>query len=108
MSNIALVISQIKKSSLIISLFFTMLLMQNLVRNMKDSLIVTYISPEVISYIKLYAEIPLGIIFFIIYTLICNHFSPEKAFRYVVSFFILFFFVFSFFFITKFDLFFTR
>jgi ATP/ADP translocase len=97
MSNIELVISQIKKSSLIISLFFTTLLMQNLIRNMKDSLIVTYISPEVISYIKLYAEIPLGIMFFIIYTLICNHFSPEKAFRYVVSFFILFFFVFSFF-----------
>ncbi len=96
MHNLKLLISQIKKSALIILLFFTLLLMQNIVRNMKDSLIVTYISPEVISYIKLYAEIPLGIVFVLIYTIICNRFSPEKAFRYVISFFLLFFFTFSF------------
>jgi ATP/ADP translocase len=48
---------KVKKTSLMIFLFFIMLLTQNIVRNMKDSIIVTYISPEIIGCIKLYGEI---------------------------------------------------
>ncbi len=77
-------------------LLFVVLLNQNIIRVLKDSLVVTQIGPEVISFIKLWVESPLGFLFVIIYTKLCNVVSTERVFRYVVVFFMVFFAIFAF------------
>lgn len=92
----------IKKSE--VSLFLPLGLMMMCVlfnfgalRSIKDSLVVPNIGAEVISFLKLWLVLPSTIIFTLIYVKLSNIFSYDKLFYIIVSSFLLFFFVFTYF-----------
>ena len=100
-SNILGKIFPIKKEELgkfipMASMLFMVLLNYNLVRLMKDGVVITLIGAEVINFIKLWVEAPAAALFVIAYSKMCNITTQERAFRYISYFFLGYFILFGF------------
>jgi ATP/ADP translocase len=78
------------------SLLFLVLLNQNIIRTIKNSLVVTLIEPEIISFIKLYVEVPITFIVLVIYIKIYSLFSSKQIFNFTLIAFAIIFAIFGF------------
>jgi ATP:ADP antiporter, AAA family len=70
----------------------------SILRNVKDTIIVTAKSSgvEVIPFIKVWVLLPMAVLFTYIFTKLSNRYSQEKVFYFTISFFLVFFAVFTF------------
>ncbi len=93
-----------KKFTTIATLGFLILLNQNLVRIIKDSLISVHVGAEVLSYIRLFAELPAALGFIYLYTKIKQNYSITQTFTIIVSLFLTFFVIFAFIIIPNYEL----
>ncbi len=78
------------------ALMFCVLFNQNILRILKDSILITEISAEVAAFAKVYCVTPVAILFVIIYAKLSNHVSFERIFYYLTIFFVIFFIIFAF------------
>jgi AAA family ATP:ADP antiporter len=75
---------------------FCILFNQNILRILKDSIVIAEISAEVTSFAKVYCVTPAAAIFVVIYAKMMNSYSFERIFNYLQWFFVVFFAVFAF------------
>lgn len=90
---------ELKKLIPLLLIFFFVFFDYNVLRTMKDTLVVTAKNSgaEAIPFIKVWAMFPMSILMTFIFTRLSNRFSRETVIYVMFSFFLLFFFVFTFF-----------
>lgn len=77
-------------------LMFCVLFSQNILRILKDSILISEISAEVTTFTKVYCVTPAAALFVLIYAKMTNHLTFEKIYYYLILFFTGFFTVFAF------------
>ena len=77
-------------------LMFCILAIQNLIRAIKDSIIITMIGAETISFLKFWGVMPAAFLITVIYVKLIGLMRPEKVFYLIISSFLLFFVFFAF------------
>lgn len=89
---------ELKKFVPMILIFFMLFFNYNILRTMKDALVITAKSSgaEVIPFIKVWVMFPSAVLMTFIFTRLTNRFSMEKVFYTMVSLFLAYFFLFSF------------
>jgi AAA family ATP:ADP antiporter len=78
------------------ALMFCVLFNQNILRILKDSILIAEISAEITGFAKVYCVTPAAAIFVIAYTKMVNHLSFYQIYRYLLYFFIVYFAIFAF------------
>lgn len=78
------------------ALMFCVLFNQNVLRILKDSILISEVSAEVTSFTKVYCVTPMAAIFVIIYAKLVNHLPFQKIFYYLALVFGVFFIIFAF------------
>lgn len=77
-------------------LMFCVLFNQNILRILKDSVVIPEIGAEVTSFAKVYCVTPAAALFVVVYTKMVNHLSFERIYYYLLLFFVSFFVIFAF------------
>jgi ATP:ADP antiporter, AAA family len=77
-------------------MLFLIIFAYDLLRNMKDTVIITVAGGEVLPFIKVWALLPGAILFTVIFTKLSNRFSQERVFYIMLSGFLAFFLLFAF------------
>ncbi|MDF2964979.1 MAG: tlcA 5 [Rickettsiaceae bacterium] len=78
------------------ALMFCILFNQNLIRALKDSIVITMIGTETITFLKFWGVLPGAMLMSVIYVKLINIFKAEQIFYLIVSVFLLFFALFAF------------
>lgn len=86
---------ELKKLIPMLVMFFLLMFDYNIVRTMKDTLVVTASGAEVIPFIKVWVMFPGALLLTYIFTRLSNRFSREKVFYIMVSLFLSYFFIFA-------------
>jgi ADP/ATP carrier protein family len=77
-------------------MMFCVLFNLGMMKSLKDTLVVTSIGPEAISFIKLYFVLPIALLFTLLYFKLSNILSFHKLFTIITFVFISFFLIFAF------------
>lgn len=88
--------SELPKFLLTTALMFCILLIQNLIRATKDSIVNTMIATQATSFLKLWGVLPAAFLMTIIYIKLVSTIRSQKIFYIILSSFLLFFFAFGF------------
>ena len=78
------------------ALMFCVLFNQNVLRILKDSILISEVSAEITSFTKVYCVTPMAVIFVVVYAKLINHLSFQKIFCYLAGVFTAFYIVFAF------------
>jgi AAA family ATP:ADP antiporter len=78
------------------ALMFCVLFNQNILRILKDSILISEVSAEVTSFSKVYVITPMAAIFVIIYAKLVNSLPINRIFYYLISIFTSFYILFAF------------
>ncbi len=87
--------NEIKKVLPMLLMFFFINFNYTVLRDTKDTLVVTSAGAEVIPFLKTYGVVPCAIIFMLIYAKLSNILSKEKLFYTIIAPFIIFFALFA-------------
>ena len=87
---------ELPKFLLITLLMFSILLIQNLIRAMKDSVVNTMIGAETIAFLKFWGVLPAAFLVTIIYVKLVSIMKGETIFYLIMSVFLSFFCLFAF------------
>ena len=89
---------ELRKFVPLLLMFFCIAFNYNLLRSIKDTLLVTAreSGAEAIPFIKVWAILPMAILFTWLFTRLNNRYSREKVFYVMMSIFLVFFFLFTF------------
>lgn len=68
----------------------------SILRNLKDSIVITNSGAEVIPFIKMWVLLPMAILMTLIFSKLCNRYSQERVFYIMISIFLVFFALFGF------------
>ena len=88
---------ELKKLLPMMLIFFLVSFNYNVLRNLKDALIVTAKSSgaEVIPFIKVWVMLPMAIVMTLIFTKLCSKVGTRKAFYIIIVIFLSYFFIFT-------------
>lgn len=89
---------EVKKILPMLLMMFFICFNYSVLRNMKDAVVVTAKSSgaEAIPFIKVWVLLPMAILFTLIFAKLSNRFSQERVFYIIISFFLIFFALFTF------------
>ncbi len=89
--------SEVKKFFLMALIMFCALFNQNILRILKDSIIIPELGSEVTSFIKVYVVTPVAGLFVVIYAKMNNHLTYPQIYNYLLGFYIITLTIFAFF-----------
>lgn len=87
---------ELKKLLPMLLMLFLICFNYTVLRNMKDSVVVTAAGAEIIPFIKVWVLLPMAIIVTLIFTKLSNVFSQERVFYMMISFFLVLYALFAF------------
>ncbi|RTK92749.1 MAG: NTP/NDP exchange transporter [Rickettsiales bacterium] len=88
--------SELSKFIPISALMFCVIFNQNILRILKDSILISEVSAEVTSFSKVYVVAPMAAMFVISYAKLINHLPIHKIFYYLAAIFTSFYILFAF------------
>lgn len=86
---------ELKKFIPMLSIFFLISFNYSVLRNMKDTLVVTAAGAEIIPFLKFACVIPMAIVFMVFYAKLSNILNTEKLFYAAIAPFLIFFVAFA-------------
>lgn len=81
----------------IVLLMVVILVNGGLLRDIRDGLVVSKMGAQALNFIRIFVELPYGMVFVSCYTWLCNRFGSLRTFRIIVCFYFCFFLVFNYF-----------